>query len=107
MSKLSIVHVTAALDYAAARRFAVFPCRPQSKHPVFPGGFYTATTNPATIARWWLANPDYNIGIRTGIASGAWIFDVDGDAGAASLAELEADHGPLPDTLISVTADGC
>jgi hypothetical protein len=80
---------------------------PRSKHPAFPGGFKNATTNPATIRRWWLARPDYNIGIATGVASGVWVFDVDGDAGATSLALLEAEHGPLPDTLISVTADGC
>jgi hypothetical protein len=102
--KLTVV--SAALDYAA-RGFAVFPCAPGSKHPVFPGGFKTATTNPATIHRWWLARPDYNVGIRTGIASCVWVLDVDGDAGATSLADLEADHGPLPSTLISVTADGC
>jgi hypothetical protein len=106
MSKLSVVHTTAALDYAA-RRFAVFPCLPGSKHPVFPGGFYTATTNPATIARWWRACPDYNIGIRTGIASGAWVFDADGHDGATSLRRLETTYGTLPDTLISVTSEGC
>jgi hypothetical protein len=98
--------LSAAIDYAA-RGLAVFPCLPRSKHPVFPGGFKNGTSNPATIRRWWLARADYNIGIRTGIASGFWVLDVDGDHGAAALAALEAKHGPLPDTLTSVTSNGC
>jgi hypothetical protein len=106
MSKLSVVHTTAALDYAA-RGYAVFPCLPKSKHPAFPRGFKNGTTNPATVRRWWLACPAYNIGIRTGIASGVWVLDVDGDAGATSLADLEAEHGPLPDTLSSIANSGC
>jgi hypothetical protein len=102
--KLTVV--SAALDYAA-RGFAVFPCLPRTKKPPWTGGFYRATTNPATIRRWWLARPDYNIGIATGVASGVWVLDVDGDAGATSLADLEAAHGPLPDTLISIASSGC
>ena len=97
---------TAALDYAA-RRIAVFPCLPRSKHPAFPGSFKNATTNPATIHRWWLARPDYNIGVATGIVSGLWVLDADGAIGTTALAELEAKYGPLPDTLISVTSEGC
>jgi hypothetical protein len=98
--------VAAALDYAA-RGFAVFPCWPMSKEPATKRGFKDATTNPATIRRWWLANPGYNVGIATGIASGVWILDVDGRDGATSLADLEAEHGPLPDTLVSIASSGC
>jgi len=98
--------LSAALDLAA-RGFAVFPCLPGTKHPAFPGGFKNATTNPATVRRWWLANSTYNIGIATGVASGVWVFDVDADAGASSLTNLEGKHGPLPDTLTSVTSEGC
>ena len=98
--------LSAALDLAT-HGFAVFPCVPKTKLPPWKGGFYKATTNPATVRRWWLACPDYNVAIRTGIASGVWVFDADGDAGATSLADLEAAHGPLPDTLISVTSNGC
>jgi hypothetical protein len=98
--------LSAALDYAE-RRWAVFPCCPRSKHPAFRGGFKNGTSNPSTIRRWWLARPDYNVGVRTGIASGVWILDVDGDYGATSLVKLEVKHGPLPPTLTSVTAGGC
>jgi hypothetical protein len=95
-----------ALKYATLG-LAVFPCVPRSKHPAFPGGFKNGTTNPATIRRWWLARPDYNIGIATGAISGVWVLDVDGHDGVIALTALEAEHGKLPDTLVSATAEGC
>jgi Bifunctional DNA primase/polymerase, N-terminal len=95
-----------ALDYAT-RGWSVFPCKPRTKEPACPRGFYAATTNPATIRRWWFADATYNIGIRTGIASGVWVFDIDGDGGATAVGRLEAEHGPLPETLTSVTSNGC
>jgi hypothetical protein len=99
--------LSAALDYAA-RGWAVFPCHPRAKEPATgSGGFYNAATNPATIRRWWLANPDYNIGVRTGPASRVFVFDVDGSIGAQTLQELEGKHGPLLATLTSATSGGC
>ena len=95
----------AALDYAA-RSWLVFPCRQASKEPACTHGFYNATTNPATIRRYWLAQADYNPAVRTGIMSGVWVLDVDGAIGAAALAKLEAKYGPLPSTLTSVTSAG-
>ena len=77
----------AALDYARQGR-AVFPLIACRKEPATRRGFHDATTNPATIRRWWTARADYNIGIRTGpAASGIWIFDIarrrkDGEASA-------------------------
>jgi hypothetical protein len=95
-----------ALDYAA-RGFAVFPCLETSKAPAVGRGFHSATTNPATIRRWFLNCPQYNLAIATGIASGAWVLDVDGSDGAQSLLELEDQFGALPNTLTSSTASGC
>ena len=95
----------AALDYAA-RGFMVFPILPTSKAPACRRGFKDATTNPATIRRWWIAQPDYNIAIATGLISRVWIFDVDGATGALTLRELEAKNGTLPVTLISITSSG-
>lgn len=94
-----------ALKYAA-RGISVFPCWPATKEPACRHGFKVATTNPATIRRWWQAM-SYNIAIATGIVSRVWVLDVDGAFGAAALVELEAEHGPLPATLTSVTASGC
>jgi hypothetical protein len=94
------------LDYAA-KGWAVFPCRPNTKEPATNRGFKDAITNPATIRRWWLAQPDYNVGIATGIASGVFVLDIDGAIGAAALRDLEAAHEALPATLCAVTSAGC
>ncbi len=96
--------IDAALDYASAG-CQVFPCRPRDKQPAIPGGFHAATTNPETVRRYWRI-PDRNIGIATGARSGFWILDVDGDAGEATLAALEHEHGPLPQTREVATARG-
>jgi Bifunctional DNA primase/polymerase, N-terminal len=93
-----------ALDYAA-RGWAAFPLQPRTKEPATKRGFYDATTNPATLQRWF-ARFYYNVGIRTGAASGVFIVDIDGEAGASNLRALEAEHGPLPATLASITARG-
>ena len=44
--------LAAALDYAA-RGLPVFPCVPRGKTPAVARGFHSATTNPATIRRFW------------------------------------------------------
>jgi bifunctional DNA primase/polymerase-like protein len=89
----------------AARGWQVFPLKPRSKEPATWRGFYDATTNPATLERWFAKFP-YNVGVRTGVASGILILDIDGDAGAVGLRELEAKHGALPSTLSSRTGKG-
>jgi hypothetical protein len=93
-----------ALDYAA-RGWQVFPLKQRTKLPATGRGFYDATTNPETLRRWFREFP-YNIGIRTGIASGVFAVDVDGNQGAVSLHEIETKHGSLPPTLVSTTGKG-
>jgi hypothetical protein len=95
----------AALDLAALG-FAVFPCLPQSKEPATKRGFYDATTNPATIRRWFGSPAQYNVAIRTGLASAVWILDVDGPEGATSLRALQDEHDALPATRQAKTARG-
>jgi hypothetical protein len=96
----------AALEYAALG-FAVFPCVYKSKEPAVSRRFYSATANPATIQRWFGGTVSYNIAIRTGLASGAWVLDVDDrHGGFASIADLEQRHGPLPSTRRCKTANG-
>jgi len=99
-------NLSAALDYAALG-YAVFPLLPREKVPLPRSrGFKDATTNPATIRRWWRAQPDYNIAIATGLRSKVWALDVDGDLGATALAAREAAHGELPPTLCSTSSNG-
>ena len=81
-------------------------CRSPGKHPMTRDGFKSATTDPDTIKSWWERWPAANIGIRTGTVSGIWVLDLDGPAGIAALAELEAKHGCLPKTLTALTGGG-
>jgi bifunctional DNA primase/polymerase-like protein len=94
-----------AFEYAE-EGYQAFPLKPRSKDPATRRGFYDATSNLATLRRYFGGFHPYNIGIRTGIPSGIFITDVDGPKGAESLAQLEAEHGPLPTTRVSTTGKG-
>ncbi|EHQ99494.1 bifunctional DNA primase/polymerase [Bradyrhizobium sp. WSM471] len=96
--------LAAALDYAA-RGLRVFPCTPRGKTPAVARGFRAATTNPATIRRYW-TDPERNIAVPTGASSGFWVLDIDGEKGAATLRALVKKHGALPDTRTVLTARG-
>jgi hypothetical protein len=102
---MSNTMLLAALAHAS-RGWHVFPLKPKSKEPATWRGFYDATTNPATLRRWFASGFAYNIAIRTGTPSNVFVIDVDGDQGVASLQHIEAKHGPLPPTLISITGKG-
>ena len=93
-----------ALAYAAAP-LPVFPLIVGGKDPAVVRGFYAATTNPETIKRFWRI-PDRNIGLRTGVASGVWVLDVDPPDGENGIRRLEAEHGPLPTTRTVLTPRG-
>src|SRR5262249_39488135 len=95
---------TAALALAD-RGDMIFACTVGGKEAATKRGFYEATTNPATIRRWWNATA-YNVGLRTGTASRVWVLDIDGDEAEATLQRLEAEHGALPATVESLTARG-
>lgn len=115
------VTLTAALGYAA-RGWPVLPlhsiidgrctcgadaCGSPGKHPIgalAPHGVKDATTDPATIKRWWQQRPMANVGIATGAASGLVAIDIDPrHGGTENLADLLAEHGALPETVESTT----
>ena len=90
----------------AARGFHIFPCRPRDKRPATANGLKDATTDPEIIRAWWQQQPDNNIAIATGPASGVFVVDVDGLDAEATLRRLEAEHGALPATVEVITARG-
>jgi len=98
-----------ALYYATKKGLPVFPCKPKGKAPATELGCKDASTDPAQIAAWWDGIHLYNIGIATG--SGVVVLDVDidherGKYGDETLAELEREYGPLPDTWTVLTGGG-
>lgn len=80
----------------AERGLHVFPCKPRDKLPATEHGCKNATTDPDRIRQWWRLEPEYNIGIATGTASGIFVVDVDGLDAEFELRRLEAEHGDLP-----------
>ncbi len=81
-------------------------CDSQGKHPRILDWTNQGTTDEKTIRQWWQRWPEANIGILTGEKSGLLVLDVDGTEGADALAELEATHGPLPETIEAITGSG-
>lgn len=80
--------LASALWYASVG-LHVFPLQPGRKMP-FTGssGCKDATTDTATIRRWWAAAPSANIGIATGHLVD--VIDIDGAPGIRSWLDLEA-----------------
>jgi putative DNA primase/helicase len=99
----------AALAYAR-RGWPVLPLQPRGKAPLgalASHGVKDATTDDATIRRWWAARPDANIGIATGGGSGLLVIDVDPrDDGDEALRDLERQYGALPQTVEALTGGG-
>jgi hypothetical protein len=98
-----VIHSALAL---AARGFHIFPCRSRDKRPATTNGLKDATTDPDIIRAWWRQQPDNNIAIATGPASGVFVVDVDGLDAEATLRRLEAEYGALPATVEVITARG-
>lgn len=111
----------AALAYAT-RAWPVFPCHTPTatgcscrqdcgtrtgKHPRTQYGLKDATTDEATIRRWWRQWPGANIGLVAGSVSGFVVLDVDSYAGGdVSLHALRTTYHPLPDTVQQLTGGG-
>ncbi len=82
-----------------------FPCAPGSKVPALQGSWREHATADAGQHAAWLSQ-GYNLAVDCQ-RSGWAVIDVDGgEIGEASLAALEAAHGPLPPTLENRTRSG-
>ena len=107
----------AALSYRSMG-LAVIPLKHPSepnqkspgKEPKTDHGLKDATTDAATIKRWWRMWPDANIGIVCGKVSGGLVaLDLDnhgGPDGADTLHDWESEHGELPETARALTGGG-
>jgi hypothetical protein len=120
----------AALDYAR-RGWPVLPlypaydracgcgdpmCKSPGKHPLrtlVHSGLLNASAFAAHVERWWTQQPDANIAIRTGLASGLVVIDLDDKAydgrdGNATWRRLLAVHadGATPETVEALTGGG-
>lgn len=96
----------AALRYAEWG-WAVLPVVPNGKIPATAHGVNDATTDPEQIKRWWAQNPNLNIGIACGSASGIVVFDIDPrNNGDQSWERWVSEHGQMPDGAMALTAGG-
>ena len=101
----------AAIGYAA-RDLHVFPLLPATKEPhglLAPHGVKDATTDLATIRRWWARAPRANIGIAVGVGAlfGVRILDEDPkNGGDRTLARLVATYGAVPTTPTQRSGSG-
>ncbi|MBR0734869.1 MULTISPECIES: bifunctional DNA primase/polymerase [Bradyrhizobium] len=89
----------------AAPGLYILPCRPRDKRPATANGLKEATTDPNIISEWWRQQPDNNIAIATGAASGIFVVDVDGLDAEALLRQLEVELGPCRGVEV-ITARG-
>lgn len=95
----------AARSYATAG-FPVFPCRPRDKQPTVNNWFSEATTDIATVDRWWSANPDYNIGFPPARVECS-VIDLDvKDPKDNGVETWKALNEHKPETLTFLTASG-
>ena len=102
-----------ALLYAS-RGIRVIPIAPGEKYPAGIEAWQTiATSNEATVKQWFTTTyKGWGVGICTGRAGARQVFVLDIDehdpqqSGSDTLADLEAEHGKLPDTVTVLTPTG-
>tara|TARA_X000001388_G_scaffold4147_1_gene2876 strand:- start:135 stop:731 length:597 start_codon:yes stop_codon:yes gene_type:complete len=91
-----------ALKYGALG-WAILPCEPGTKRPVSalaPNGVHSASSDEATIRKWWTTRPDASIGLACGKPSGVVALDLDlRHGGPEFFAAAVDDNSPLPDNI--------
>ena len=77
------------------------------KHPLANQWQHTVIMEEEIVRSLFSGRPGMNFGIKTGTAAGIWVLDVDPKHGGdLHLAELEKEHGALPDTYTVLTGSG-
>jgi hypothetical protein len=97
--------IRAALAYAR-KGLHVFPLWPGTKKPRTAHGYKDASVDPFVITGWWGSEPELNIAVATGAASGVFVVDIDDIDAEGELRNLEARNGTLPSTVESITGRG-
>lgn len=81
-------------------------CQKPAKHPV-RRGWLDAELSIPDVEQELLGNPNLNVGVLTGAASGLLVLDVDPrNKGFATLGQLQVELGPLPTTPTVRTGGG-
>jgi hypothetical protein len=94
----------AAIGYAEAG-WRVMPLRRGRKDPVHRAWPERATSDSARVARWWVKDPERNVGILPSGRLG--VLDLDPrHEGWRTLGRLQREHGFLPPTLRVRTGGG-
>lgn len=95
-----------ALTYASWG-WKVIPVVPNGKIPATAHGVKDATDDPEKIKSWWDRNPDMNIGIAAGEASGIIVYDIDPRNGGDNSWDVWLNNnGDVPDGIMAMTAGG-
>jgi hypothetical protein len=103
----SITPLEIAVLTLAERGLRLFPVRACGKVPLIEEWPKKATTNSATLRAWFSEFRGCNWGLATGLDSGIFVIDVDGEEGAAAIRELSERHGyKWTETLTVKTARG-
>jgi len=101
-----VTPLEAALAYASWG-WPVLPIVPNGKLPATQHGVHDATTDEATIRRWFEGHDDRNVGIACGAASGLVVFDIDPrNGGDDSWSAWTDERGAQPDGAVQLTAGG-
>lgn len=101
--------LSACIHYVQSKNWPVFPLRSNRKDPAVPTGYKAASLSVSQIEEWVRKRPTCNVGIATGGTARLLVIDTDeknGVSGEESLATLEREHSPLPETLTASTANG-
>ena len=90
------------------RGWSVLPLRPNDKRPlVVWEPLQNARPSAEQVSDWFSRWPKANIGIVTGEISNLMVLDIDPQHGGdASLARLERQFGPLPETIEATSGGG-
>jgi hypothetical protein len=84
--------------------YRIFPCAPGGKEPLTEHGYHDASTNAATVERWWAKHPDANVALPLA-ANGLVAIDVDLYKPECGWTEFIAGKA-MPDTWTQESARG-